>query len=148
MRVEDIGKLKLRSDLVVLSSCRSGVGKTVPGEGLVGLPQAFLAAGASGVVTSFWDVADESTAELMKLFYRNLLTLKMSPSLSLQKAQAAMWQRAQRNAPWFWAGFVAQGEWKSETLSLNKISPSVSSQGGYQKGLSKTRKSRSAIPPR
>ncbi len=62
-------RVRLGSDLVVLSACQSAIGKEVAGEGLVGLTRAFQYAGARAVLASLWSVADVSTAELMKRFY-------------------------------------------------------------------------------
>jgi len=112
LRLQDIYNLKLPVDLVVLSACRTGLGKNIRGEGLVGLTRGFMYAGASRVIATLWKVDDEATAELMKSFYRHLFWDKMTPAAALRAAQVSM--RAQRRwrAPYFWAGFVLQGEWK------------------------------------
>ena len=61
------------ADLVVLSACRTGVGRQVRGEGLLGLTRGFMYAGAPRVVSTLWDVRDEQTSELMARFYREML---------------------------------------------------------------------------
>jgi len=66
LRAHEIYNLNLPADLVVLSGCRTGLGKEVRGEGLVGLTRGFMYAGAARVVVSLWDVNDAATAELMK----------------------------------------------------------------------------------
>jgi CHAT domain-containing protein/Tfp pilus assembly protein PilF len=148
LRIQDINSLSFKSDLVVLSSCRSGLGEDVPGEGLVGFPQAFLSAGSSGVVISLWNVEDSSTAELMKRFYKNMFARQMSLSSALQQAQIAMWNDSRYRAPWFWAGFIAQGEWKRAPVSLNKNPPGVSSRHGDPRSPSMTTSSSLSLPPR
>jgi CHAT domain-containing protein/Tfp pilus assembly protein PilF len=145
LRIQDIKALSFNSDLVVLSSCSSGMGKNVPGEGLVGFPQAFLAAGSSGVVMSVWEVEDKSTAKLMSLFYKSME--RMSPSAALRQAQVTMWKDPRHSAPWFWAGFSAQGEWKREPIYLNKTPPGVSSRGGDQRSPLMTTKSSLSVSP-
>jgi CHAT domain-containing protein/tetratricopeptide (TPR) repeat protein len=112
LRLQDIYNLKLPVDLVVLSACRTGLGKNVRGEGLIGLTRGFMYAGAARVVASLWKVDDEATAELMKRFYQYIFKGGMSPAASLQAAQMSL--RAQRrwHMPYFWAGFILQGEWK------------------------------------
>jgi CHAT domain-containing protein/tetratricopeptide (TPR) repeat protein len=112
LRTIDVPNLKLAADLVVLSGCRTGLGKEVSGEGIVGLTRAFLYAGAKRVVASLWQVNDAATAELMKRFYREMLGEKrLSPAAALRAAQLAMWRSGRWRAPYYWAGFALQGEW-------------------------------------
>lgn len=113
LRLGDIYNLKLPVDLVVLSACRTGVGKEVRGEGLVGLHLGFMYAGASRVVSSLWKVDDEATAELMKSFYRHMLKEGRPAAAALRMAKSELRQaRAEWRAPYFWAGFVLQGDWR------------------------------------
>jgi CHAT domain-containing protein/predicted negative regulator of RcsB-dependent stress response len=113
LRLHDIYNLKLPADLIVLSACNTGLGKDIKGEGLVGLTRGFMYAGAKRVVASLWKVDDEATAELMKLFYQHMLKEKMTASSALRTAQGEIRQaRVQWRAPYYWAGFVLQGDWK------------------------------------
>ena len=112
LRLHDIYNLRLASDLVVLSACKTGLGKEIRGEGLVGLTRGFLYAGAPRVVASLWKVDDRATAELMKLFYRGMLRDGLRPAAALREAQIAMWRQKRWAAPYYWAGFELQGEWK------------------------------------
>jgi CHAT domain-containing protein/tetratricopeptide (TPR) repeat protein len=112
LRTIDVPNLKLAADLVVLSGCRTGLGKEVSGEGILGLTRAFMYAGAKRVVASLWQVNDAATAELMKRFYREMLGEKrLSPAAALRAAQLAMWRSGRWYAPYYWAGFALQGEW-------------------------------------
>lgn len=65
-KVSDILGLNLHSEMVVLSACNTGSGKVTHAEGVASLGSAFLAAGASSVTVSLWEVADKSTAILME----------------------------------------------------------------------------------
>ncbi|MGH9938360.1 MAG: CHAT domain-containing protein, partial [Blastocatellia bacterium] len=112
LRLHDIYNLKLAADLVVLSACKTGLGKEVKGEGLVGLTRGFLYAGAPRVVASLWKVDDRATAELMKQFYRRMLRDGLRPAAALRMAQINMWRQKRWAAPFYWAGFTLQGEWK------------------------------------
>lgn len=112
LSAKDIQKLGLSANLVVLSACGSGLGQKVRGEGVVGLSQAFLSGGASGVLVSIWDVDDLATSEIMRLFYENLLKRGKNPSAAFRDAQISMWRQSRWNAPSRWAGFVHQGEWR------------------------------------
>ncbi len=106
---QEIYDLDLDADLVVLGTCRSGLGTRVPGEGVLGLARAFLYAGASQVLVSLWDVDDEATARFMELFYRALLRTGDAPGRALQAAQGALRADPRWSAPQYWAGFALQG---------------------------------------
>jgi CHAT domain-containing protein len=68
-------------------------------------------AGARRVVVSLWNVSDEATAELMKRFYRAMLIDGLRPGAALRAAQVGLSQEPRWAAPYYWAGFVLQGEW-------------------------------------
>jgi CHAT domain-containing protein/tetratricopeptide (TPR) repeat protein len=112
LQLQDIYNLNLAADLVVLSACETGLGKEVDGEGLVGLTRGFMYAGASRVMASLWRVDDEATAQLMKKFYEGLFQRGESPAQALRKAQLWMQGQRQWKQPYYWAGFVLQGEWR------------------------------------
>ncbi len=108
----EIYNLELAADLVVLSACETALGAEVRGEGLLGLTQGFFYAGAASVLVSLWNVDDQATAELMARFYRHLLVEGLRPAAALRAAQVAIRQERKWQAPYFWAGFVLQGEWR------------------------------------
>jgi len=112
LRMHEIFNLRLPAELVVLSACQTGLGKKLDGEGLVGLTRGFMYAGAARVVASLWEVNDAATAELMKRFYRRMLQDGMRPAAALRAAQIEMWNRPQWQSPFYWGGFILQGEWK------------------------------------
>jgi len=110
--LSDIYKLHAPVDLVVLSACRTALGKEVRGEGLVGLTRGFMYAGASTVVASLWKVDDEATSELMKRFYANMLQQGMTPAAALCAAQNSIRQEPQWHSPYYWAAFTLQGDYR------------------------------------
>ncbi|MGH9371887.1 MAG: CHAT domain-containing protein, partial [Vicinamibacterales bacterium] len=112
LRAHDIYNLRLGADLVVLSACRTALGTEIRGEGLLGLVRGFMYAGAPRVVASLWDVRDDATAELMKRFYFKMIREGLSPATALRAAQVSMWKDDRWSAPYYWAGFVLQGEWR------------------------------------
>ncbi len=61
-----------KSDLIVLSACDTGVGKTLPGEGVMGLPYALFVAGNKNTLLTLWPVDDEATAEFITRFFTRL----------------------------------------------------------------------------
>jgi CHAT domain-containing protein/tetratricopeptide (TPR) repeat protein len=112
LHLHDIYNLKLNADLVVLSGCRTALGKEVRGEGLIGLTRGFQYAGAPRVVASLWPVEDLATAALMTRFYTGLWVDGLPPAAALRQAQ--LWVRRQRRwrDPYFWAGFILEGDWR------------------------------------
>jgi CHAT domain-containing protein len=112
LRMHEIFNLQLPADLVVLSACQTALGKEIKGEGLIGLTRGFLYAGAGRVVASLWQVDDLATAELMKRFYRGMLKDGMRPAAALRAAQLELMKQKRWAAPYFWAAFTMQGEWR------------------------------------
>ena len=81
------------------------------GEGLVGLTWGFIYAGAKSVVASLWQVNNASTAELMRIFYTGMEKKGMTPAAALREAQLEISRRPEWSAPYYWAGFVIEGEY-------------------------------------
>nr|WP_082409937.1 CHAT domain-containing protein [Methylomonas koyamae] len=86
LTVQDLIGLRLNADLVVLSACRTGQGKTAGGDDVLGFSRGLLAAGARAAIVSLWPVDDLATSLLMAEFYRQLKA-GAAPGLALQAAQ-------------------------------------------------------------
>lgn len=112
LRMHEIYELDLPADLVVLGGCRTALGREIEGEGLMGLTRGFFYAGARRVLVSLMDVSDPSTAELMQRFYRALLADGLPPAAALRQAQVSMLREPRWQAPFHWAGFELQGDWR------------------------------------
>jgi len=106
----DVYNLHLPVEMVVLSGCRTGLGKEIKGEGLVGLTRGFMYAGSARVVVSLWDIDDEASAELMAHLYKAMLKEHQSPAAALRAAQIEISNDKRWQAPYYWAAFVLQGE--------------------------------------
>jgi tetratricopeptide (TPR) repeat protein len=123
LTVHDVYGLDLsRAALVTLSACETGLGDLRGGE-VLGLSQAFLAAGARSLLLSLWAVDDVSTSELMAAFYRRLAAGQAADQ-ALQLAQQEMYRRAPH--PFHWAGFVSIGnshKFVSEKPAVVRMSP-------------------------
>jgi CHAT domain-containing protein/Tfp pilus assembly protein PilF len=112
VRLHDIYGMSLQADLVVLSACRTALGPAVKGEGLVGLTRGFMYAGAPRVLATLWSVEDAATAHAMTQFYKELLVNERKPADALRRAQLAMLDDPRWSAPYYWGGFVLQGDWR------------------------------------
>ena len=112
LRLADIYRLSLPADLVVLSACRTALGREIRGEGMVGLTRGFFSAGARQVLVSLWPVEDRATAELMRRFYLAMLGRGRPPAAALREAQTTMWRDEGWRSAYYWAGFSLQGDWR------------------------------------
>jgi CHAT domain-containing protein len=133
LHLGDIYDLDLRADLVVLSACRSALGNELRGEGVMGMTRGFFYAGAERVVVSLWNVNDRAGAELMERFYRGLLVEELAPPAALRAAQDAIRRQRRWRSPYYWAGFVLQGEWRGSVSGGGRgPSPRVEGRGSEQ----------------
>jgi CHAT domain-containing protein len=112
LRLHEIFNLSLKAELVVLSACQTALGREIKGEGLIGLTRGFMYAGAPRVVASLWNVEDRATAEIMKRFYEGMLKRQLKPAAALREAQLALARDSRWSSPYYWAGFILQGDWR------------------------------------
>jgi len=111
LQMREVFNLDLDADLVVLSGCETGRGQLLEGEGVIGLPRAFIAAGARALVVSLWRVDDRSTSLLMSSFYRNLKQgMDKASALRQAKLELMRIEDGRYAAPYYWAPFVLIGE--------------------------------------
>jgi CHAT domain-containing protein len=97
----------LNARLVVLSACQTAKGRLYEGEGILGISQAFLLAGAESVIASLWNVNDESSVRIFRCFYRHLKGGEpISRALRLAKLDLI---DSRLNHPFYWAGFILMG---------------------------------------
>ena len=106
LQVREIRRLPLNASLVTLSACNTGVGP-VGEEGVANIVNAFIEAGAQSVVSTFWEVEDRATAQLMIDFYQHLGHNERKAE-SLRRAQLDMLHSGA--PPYYWAGFDLVGE--------------------------------------
>jgi CHAT domain-containing protein len=92
------------TELVVLSACDTGLGEIHQAEGVIGLPKAFIQAGAKKVIMSLWSVSDNQTALLMRYFYDSISSEK-DYSMALREAKLKMITMH----PYFWSVFIING---------------------------------------
>ncbi len=106
---EDIYRLNLNAELIVLSACQTGLGEWTRGEGLIGPAQAFLQAGARNLLVTLWQTENRSARELMIRFYQEMLNGR-DKDKALQVAQLAMLETSDFQHPRYWAPYILIGE--------------------------------------
>jgi CHAT domain-containing protein len=117
LMAQEIVSLDLSSaEWVVLSACDTGLGKVQAGEGVLGLRRAFEAAGAGTVIMSLWEVEDRSTREWMRGLYQARFHRRLTTPESVREAALGVLQDRKAQGlgthPFYWAGFVAAGDWR------------------------------------
>lgn len=118
LTAEEILRLQLRSDLITVSACDSGLNEVRPGDELIGLTRAFLLAGACSLLVSLWKVDDQVASDLMVSFYSRLLKDgNQSKVEALQGAQVEVMRQTRNDlatpwTPYYWASFILVGDWK------------------------------------
>lgn len=107
MGPEDIAARRVAGSLVVMNGCHSAQGDALPGSGLMGLTRAWIGAGANSVLSTRWDVPDESAQSLMVSFYRALrYQSRGNPAAALRQAQLeALHSGGQDSQPSRWSGY-------------------------------------------
>jgi CHAT domain-containing protein len=105
----EVYNLRFNPDLLVLSSCETGMGKLAQGEGVLSLLRGFIYAGARNIIYSLWALEDENTARLMISFYKNLLKNKQSYPEALRQAKLSFLKKSDYAAPKWWSGMVLMG---------------------------------------
>jgi CHAT domain-containing protein/lipopolysaccharide biosynthesis regulator YciM len=113
----EIYDINLNAELVVMSACETGLGKTSFGEGLIGLGRSLLYAGAKNLIVSLWTVSDDATNLLMSRFYTYVAPISVPSSKiefihygkMLRYAKLDLLNSSEYNRPYYWAPFILQG---------------------------------------
>lgn len=99
-----------RVQLITLSACETENGEFIRGEGTAGFSRALLYAGARTTITTLWPVADEPTAEFMRIFYERFRA-GGSATDALRYAKLRFLRSTTRfRDPKYWAAFVLTGD--------------------------------------
>ena len=117
LTAEEVASLNLDGvEWAVLSACDTGLGVVKVGEGVFGLRRAFQVAGVHTVIMSLWQVEDQSAGNWMRALYEGRLKKKLNTAQAVQQASLTVLRdrRAahQSTHPFYWAGFVATGDWR------------------------------------
>ena len=114
---EEVAALNLQGvEWAVLSACDTGLGEIKAGEGVFGLRRAFQIAGARTVIMSLWSIDDQATRLWMHALYEGRLQKHLSTADAMHQASLSVLHarrlRGQSTNPFYWAGFVAAGDWR------------------------------------
>ena len=117
LTAEEVASLNLEGvEWAVLSACDTGVGEIKAGEGVFGLRRAFQVAGARTVVMSLWSVDDQATRAWMRALYEGRFQQRLSTADAVHAASLSLLRdrrtRGQSTHPFYWAAFVATGDWR------------------------------------
>ena len=109
----EIYRLKpLKSRLVVLAGCETGVEGYFNSEGAMGLARPFKVAGVPIVIASLWPVDSDATTDLMINFHRLRKRESRVSAEALRQAQVQMLRFHPNPAyhhPYYWGSFVQTG---------------------------------------
>lgn len=112
LKLSELGVLnRFSTQLLVLSACKTAVGRNATGEGILSLSRGFATLGIPATLTTLWSVENRATYSLNELFYQ-YLSEGFSKDLALQKAKIAFLQSqtGENQLPTFWAGAVLVGD--------------------------------------
>lgn len=104
----EIKHQNINADLVILSSCESGIGRAISGEGVLSLNRAFVSAGARNVLSTLWKIDDRYSSRFMTRFHESVASGE-SYSVALREAKLALLADPATALPRFWAAFVLVG---------------------------------------
>ncbi|WP_299603898.1 CHAT domain-containing tetratricopeptide repeat protein [uncultured Aquimarina sp.] len=110
--VKDLYGYNINADLVALSACQTGLGKLEKGEGMLSLARGFSYAGAKSLVNTLWKINDQTTADLMYDFYKNL-NKSLPKDQALREAKLTYLKNAEDDLlmhPYYWSGFMISGD--------------------------------------
>ncbi len=99
------------ANLVVLSACKTALGETKKGEGVMSLARGFTYAGAKSVLSSIWNVNDKATQEILSSFYQNIKNGD-TKSQALRKAKLTYLgtHSLSEKSPYYWSSLILIGD--------------------------------------
>jgi tetratricopeptide (TPR) repeat protein len=113
LRLSEVMGLRMNADTVALTACMSGLGRTISGEGVMGMGRAFQYAGAKSVLMSLWSVHEDASVKLVEKFFRHIK--EGTGKLEAIKLARAEIRKEGYDHPFFWAPFILVGEVGSDT---------------------------------
>lgn len=117
----EIYNQNLSSNLAILTACETGKPSYQPGEGMISLAHAFNYAGSESILTSLWEIDEQSSTQIIDFFYTNL-SKGLPKDEALQKAKLEYINTAEGRtiSPQYWAGLVLIGDVSPLDLTISK----------------------------
>lgn len=112
----EVAELSLNATLVSLAACDSGLSRIETGDEQIGMPRAFLSAGARSVVSTLWPAEDKAASRFFTCFYSYAKEIGVGESMA--KAQRDLLSEPRFSLPYFWAPYLLSGQWNI-TLEAN-----------------------------
>jgi CHAT domain-containing protein len=119
----EIYNLDLSSNLAILTACETGKPTFQPGEGMISLAHAFNYAGSESILTSLWQIDEQSSTQILEYFY-SYLEDGFPKDEALRNAKLDYLSKAEGRTlhPQYWAGLVLMGDTSPIELSnSNKL---------------------------
>jgi tetratricopeptide (TPR) repeat protein len=107
-----LGENSYPADLIFLSACETGIGKVIKSEGVMSFARAFFNAGAKSVISTLWQINDNSTSRQVLNIYENL-TKGQSKDEAIRSMQLKYLEDAKTSEaafPYYWAAYQCQGD--------------------------------------
>jgi len=108
LEAQELLRMQLRAELVVLSACETARGRVGAGEGVIGLSWALFVAGAPSTVLSQWKVESDSTSRLMVAFHQNRKR-GLNDAEALRQASLLIRKNPAYQHPFYWTPFILIG---------------------------------------
>jgi hypothetical protein len=123
---DEVTRLDLAGALVVLTACDGAAGEVLPGEEVLSLNRAFLAAGARDVIASLWHIYDRTILGVLGPLYQALVEGQDAAQAlaTMQRAMIAASCTDQEHvnitpSPLVWANFCVVGACVSSAGGAN-----------------------------
>ena len=97
----DLTDMHIRARTLVITGCQTARRPLRPGDEWLGLMRSFYTAGASAIVSAFWDIRAESARRFASEFYRRFAAEGLSEAVRAASTAVREWE----THPYFWAGF-------------------------------------------
>jgi|GEM_PF-6409019 len=111
LSLSELDTFYLDIDMLTLSACNTASGKIQPGEGTFSLARSFHGIGAESIISTLWEISDQTSSEIMIAFYKNLKNGQAKDE-ALRNAKLEYIKNADPDYqhPYYWAGIIAIGD--------------------------------------